>query len=116
ELELLPPLDRLLHEDLGDRTRRKTAHRDLFEALVVPCDPRSATPEHERWPDDHRIPECLRDRDRLLERVREPAAGQRQTGLRHRLRELLTILGPPDRLKPRPGQPNPVRVERPRLG
>src|SRR4029450_7777507 len=92
ELELLPPCDRLLHEDLGHRARHEAAGRDAFELGAVAGEPAPAATERERRPDDQRVPELVPEHERAVERARGPRARGLWPGAAHRLLEAAPVL------------------------
>jgi hypothetical protein len=116
ELELLPPCDRLLDEDLVRRARVEAPGRERAQLVVLVREARSATAEHERGPDDHRVARLLRDCERLVDGVGDPGPRNRQPGIDHRLLEAAAILGAMDRLEARPEQPHAVPRQGARLG
>ncbi len=93
ELELLPPDDRPVHEDLSDGGGIEAAADPTLELLAVVSDPAPRAPEGERGPDDRGIARVLDDLERLFDRLREASVRNGETDPGHRRRELLTVLG-----------------------
>ena len=115
ELVLLPAGDRLLEQHLvrGALVEAVGDHADEFVARVGEA---RAEPAHrEGRTDDERVAEVLRELHRLLDGVRDVAAGHVRAGREHELLELLAVLALLDRLDLRADQLDAVLREDPRL-
>ncbi len=115
ELVLLPSDDAALDEDLGDRARGEAPFGDALHLALVVCDAGAATAEDERGAHDHRVADLGRDRERLVDRIRDTRRRHAQADLGHRVLEALTILGGADRLGLRTDHLDTERVEHARL-
>ena len=115
ELELAPPEDRLLEQDLADRRDGQPAPDDARDVRLVANDAPAATAEREGGPHDQRQADV---RDRRLgvgDAVRDRAPRHPQAGGGHRLPEPLAVLGAVDRLVVGADQLDPVLMQRPVL-
>jgi hypothetical protein len=98
ELELLPPGDRLLDEDLADGAGDDAGEGESVELLWCRCDAGAAAAEDVRRADDDRQADLLGDGAGLVERVGDARARHVEADLDHRLLEALAVLGGGDRL------------------
>ena len=98
ELELLPPGDRLLDEDLADRAGRDAGDGEAVELLGRGGDAGAATAEDVGRADDDRQPDLGGDGPGLVERVGDARAGHVEADLDHRVLEPLAVLGRGDGL------------------
>jgi hypothetical protein len=97
-LELLPAVQVLVDLHLGVHGQRQPAPDDLLELLDVVGDA-AARPAHgERRPDHARQADLGQHAARVLERVRDAAARQREPAVRHRGAEQVAVLGLADDL------------------
>ena len=111
ELVLLPADDAALDEDLRDRARGEAALGDVLHLAVVVRDAGAAPAEDVRGPHDHRVADLGRDRERLVDAVRDARRRHAQADLGHRGLEPLAVLGGADRLDARADHLDVVRVE-----
>jgi hypothetical protein len=81
ELVLLPAQDRLLEQDLGRRARLQPVADEADEVCFGVREARAQAAHGERRADDERVPEVLRELLRLLQGVRDVAAGDVGAGL-----------------------------------
>src|SRR6185369_5258298 len=97
-LEFLPPDHRFLDEQLVGGGSVEPALADGDELLHVVGDAAAGAAERERGPDDRGEPHHRLHLQRLHQRMRELGARALQADLRHRVLELLAVLGLVDRL------------------
>ena len=97
QLELLPPGDRLLDEDLADRTGRQPAGGEALELLGGRGDPGPPTAEDVGGTDDRRQPDLGDDVERLVHRVRAARRRHVEADADHRRLELLAVFCRGDR-------------------
>ena len=95
--------------EIGLAARPRSATRCI--SSVVVRDAGAAAAEDERGPHDHRVADLGRDRERLVDRVRDARRRHAQADLAHRGLEPLAVLGGADRLDARADQLDAVRVE-----
>ncbi len=97
EFVLLPPDDRLLDEDLADRTRLESGRRHRLELLGRVGDAGSPATEDVRRTDDGRQADVGDHGACIVHRVRGARAQAVEADPDHRLLELLAVFGGGDR-------------------
>jgi hypothetical protein len=116
ELELLPPGDRLLDEDLVHGADLQAPSREGRELVPGRGEPAPPAAERERRSHDERVADALGRRQGLLERSGDLRPRHLEAGLEHRLLEAAPVLCAMDRLEARADQPDAQAVEIAGLG
>ncbi len=99
ELELLPPCDGLLDEDLADRAGGQTLRGEPGEPGCVGGDAGALAAEDEARPHHDRVPDLFGDLLRFAQGVGEPRSGHLESDLLHRRLEAVSVLGRGDGLR-----------------
>ena len=101
ELELLPAEDRLLQEHLGGRRVVQAVAADAAQVLLVIGHAGAETAHGEAGTHHHRVPELLRARQQVIDRVADLRARRFAADALHDLLEQLAVLGLVDRVQAR---------------